>query len=30
MDRQNALHEMLRRYLPHMHDNTPVHEWPVS
>jgi hypothetical protein len=29
LDRQAALHEMLRRYLPHMHENTPVHEWPV-
>jgi hypothetical protein len=28
MDRQEALHEMLRRYLPPMHDNIPVHEWP--
>ncbi len=29
LDRQEALHEMLRQYLPHMHDNTPVHEWAV-
>jgi hypothetical protein len=29
LDRQEALHEMLRQYLPHMHDNIPVHEWPV-
>jgi hypothetical protein len=29
LDRQDALHEMLRQYLPHMHNNTPVHEWPV-
>jgi hypothetical protein len=29
LDRQAALHEMLRLYLPHMHENTPVHEWPV-
>ncbi len=29
-DRQRALHEMLRRYLPLMHENIPVHEWPVS
>jgi len=29
MDRQDALHEMLRQYLPHMHKNTPVHEWPA-
>jgi hypothetical protein len=27
MDRQDALHEMLRRYLPQMHANVPVHEW---
>jgi hypothetical protein len=26
-DRQDALHEMLRRYLPPMHENVPVHEW---
>jgi hypothetical protein len=30
MDRQEALHEMLRRYLPRMHENVPVHEWPVN
>jgi hypothetical protein len=30
LDRQDALHEMLRRYLPNMHENIPVHEWPVS
>ena len=30
MDRQTALHEMLRQYLPPMHENIPVHEWPVS
>jgi hypothetical protein len=30
LDRQDALHEMLRRYLPFMHDNLPVHEWPVE
>ncbi|GAA2598860.1 glutamate-cysteine ligase family protein [Winogradskya consettensis] len=29
LDRQAALHEMLRRYLPPMHENIPVHEWPV-
>jgi hypothetical protein len=29
MNRQEALHEMLRRYLPQMHENIPVHEWPV-
>ena len=27
--RQEALHEMLRRYLPLMHENRPVHEWPI-
>jgi hypothetical protein len=30
LDRQSALHEMLRRYLPPMHANAPVHEWPVG
>jgi hypothetical protein len=30
MDRQAALHAMLHRYLPPMHENIPVHEWPVS
>ena len=30
LDRRAALHEMLRRYLPPMHDNIPVHEWPVA
>jgi hypothetical protein len=29
MDRRQALHEMLRRYVPNMHENTPVHEWPI-
>jgi hypothetical protein len=29
-DRQDALHEMLRRYLPAMHENVPVHEWPSA
>jgi hypothetical protein len=29
-DRQRALHEMVRRYLPLMHDNIPVHEWPAA
>jgi gamma-glutamyl:cysteine ligase YbdK (ATP-grasp superfamily) len=29
LDRRDALHEMLRQYMPHMHNNTPVHEWPV-
>ncbi len=27
MDRREALHEMLRRYLPQMHANIPVHAW---
>ena len=30
LDRPEALREMLRRYLPPMHDNVPVHEWPES
>ncbi len=30
LDRYEALHEMLRRYMPHMHGNVPVHEWPVD
>jgi hypothetical protein len=30
LDRRAALHEMLRRYLPLMHENRPVHEWPVD
>jgi hypothetical protein len=30
LDRQSALHEMLRRYLPPMHANVPVHEWPIG
>jgi hypothetical protein len=28
LDRPAALREMLRRYLPPMHENVPVHEWP--
>jgi hypothetical protein len=28
-DRRQALREMVARYRIHMHDNTPVHEWPV-
>jgi hypothetical protein len=28
LDRREALHEMLRQYLPLMHENRPVHEWP--
>jgi hypothetical protein len=30
LDRSAAQHEMLRRYLPPMHENVPVHEWPVG
>jgi hypothetical protein len=30
MDRRQALHEMLRRYVPNMHENIPVHEWPSA
>lgn len=30
VSRFEALHEMLKRYIGHMHSNTPVHEWPVS
>jgi hypothetical protein len=29
LDRQTALHEMIRQYLPPMHENLPVHEWPT-
>jgi gamma-glutamyl:cysteine ligase YbdK (ATP-grasp superfamily) len=28
-DRQQALAEMTRRYIEHMHTNEPVHTWPV-
>ena len=28
--RRDALRGMLGRYRDHMHDNTPVHEWPVD
>ena len=27
LDRPEALREMLRRYLPLMHENVPVHDW---
>ncbi|MDD9206511.1 glutamate--cysteine ligase, partial [Georgenia sp. 10Sc9-8] len=27
--RQQALRDMLRAYMEHMHDNEPVHTWPV-
>jgi hypothetical protein len=30
LDRPAALHEMLRRYLPPMHENVPAHDWPLS
>ncbi len=29
-DRPAALREVVRRYCQHMHENLPVHEWPVS
>jgi hypothetical protein len=28
-DRPTALREMLRRYSGHLHDNDPVHTWPI-
>jgi gamma-glutamyl:cysteine ligase YbdK (ATP-grasp superfamily) len=30
LDRGDALREMLRRYVEHMHANEPVHTWPVE
>jgi gamma-glutamyl:cysteine ligase YbdK (ATP-grasp superfamily) len=30
LDRGQALREMLVRYLRHMHENVPVHEWPLD
>ena len=30
VDRPTALREMLKRYLPPMHENVPVHEWPID
>jgi hypothetical protein len=30
LDRPTALREMLLRYLPPMHENVPVHEWPTA
>jgi hypothetical protein len=30
LDRRDALREMLRRYIEHMHSNEPVHSWPVG
>ena len=28
LDRTEALREVLRRYIDHMHGNVPVHDWP--
>ncbi len=30
LDRRDALREMLRRYVEHMHSNEPVHTWAVD
>jgi hypothetical protein len=30
LDRGEALREVLRRYMPHMHSNVPVHQWPAG
>ena len=30
LDRHDALREMTRRYVQHMHSNEPVHLWPTS
>jgi hypothetical protein len=30
MDRPEALREMTRRYVEHMHSNEPVHTWPLD
>jgi gamma-glutamyl:cysteine ligase YbdK (ATP-grasp superfamily) len=30
LDRQEALHEMLRRYMSYMLTNEPVHTWPIG
>jgi hypothetical protein len=30
VDRTEALREMLFRYMRHMHENIPVHEWPLD
>src|SRR4051794_32745978 len=30
LDRRDALREMLRRYVEHMHSNEPAHTWPVA
>jgi hypothetical protein len=29
LDRRSALREVLKRYIGHMHENIPVHEWPL-
>ena len=29
LDRREALREVVRRYVPLMHSNEPVHEWPL-
>ena len=30
LDRRDALREMLRRYVEHMHANIPVADWPLD
>jgi hypothetical protein len=30
LDRRDALREMQRRYVEHMHSNEPVHTWPLT
>ena len=30
LDRSDALREMMRRYVEHMHTNEPVHNWPLT
>jgi hypothetical protein len=30
LDRYEALRAMLQRYMPNMHSNVPVHEWPLD
>ncbi len=30
LDRREALRQMTRRYIEHMHSNEPVHTWPVG
>ena len=29
LDRREALREVVKRYVPLMHSNDPVHEWPL-